>query len=178
MKMLISDALTTKNELAAAIRTQQGSIRFAVNYGETTTDGRVDEAQAQERFDVYLEKLEKLFLYSQELNGVIDAANKKYSISDKARELANIKVLLELVGAGMPQCVSKTWLEKIGATPDGLPIVEKKEFRPWIGKVALKAKLNALRARKRDLLADIRHLDNTTYIEVSFEHADLDALYD
>ena len=178
MKMLISDALTTKNELAAAIRTRQGASRFAISYGTTLTDGIAEDTQAQERFDVYLEQLQKLFEYSQELNGAIDAANKKHSISDKARELANIKVMLELVGSGMSQCSPRTWVEKVGTTPDGLPVAERKEFRPWIEKAALKVQLNALRARKRQLLADIRHLDNTTYIEVSFEHSDLEALYD
>lgn len=178
MRMLISDALVLKNELAAVIRTHQGTGRFSVGYGETSTDGRVDEASTQERFDVYLEKLWKLLEYSQELNGQIDDANKLHSISDKARELANIKVLLDVIGQGMAQSVPKTWLEKVGSTPDGLPVAERKEFRPWIDKAALKVKLNILRARKRQLLAEIRHLDNTTYIEVSFEHCELEELYD
>jgi hypothetical protein len=185
VKILINEALRLKNTIAAAVRQKQGSCQFSGNWGMTLVDGVVtDEASANVRFDEYLDSFSRLLEVSEEINSAIDRANKENGISDKARSLANTKLLVEEIGSAMPNCKARQWTDvtRTFGNDGGKPVVSsvqvKMEFIPWVTKVDLKDRLAKLRAKSRDLMNEISRIDNTVEIEVSFTYEEIESLLD
>ena len=188
MEITICEALRLKNEIAAAIRRTQLSIELtpglhaavsgpvASGYGETLSDGKKTHSGSDsERFDEMFDRLDALLKMSNLINNAIDTENKNSGVSNMARELANVKLMMDIIGDALPECVAKQWITTRDV-PGGDRVEVTTVFKPYISKAELKERLKALRNRKRELVRHIAKIDSSFNISVDFSYEDVDEL--
>lgn len=173
MKIHVTEALRLKNELSALVRTLEYEAKSNMLMGKTFEDNiLVSEGEGLD-FESTIGKLETALAYSEEINNKLADFNRINGIDAQIRKMNNYKMLKSVYESSLSKSKatkSTTWVIVGDARKQVV-----REYRPLHNATQIKDKINTYKKQIREIQSSVEKL-NLESIELSFEHADIDAL--
>lgn len=173
MKIHITEALRLKNEISALVRTLEYQAKSLIVMGKTYEDNILASEGEGLDFAMTIQKLESALSYSEELNNKLADFNRINHIDEMVRKMNNLKLLKSTYESLLPKSKptkTTTWVA-VGDTRKQVV----REYRPLHQGSDLKEKISEYKQQIRELQSKVEKI-NLKFIELNFEHADVDAL--
>jgi hypothetical protein len=173
MKIHITEALRLKNEISALVRTLEYQAKTNIVMGKTYEDNILASEGDGLDFVATIQKLERALDISEELNNKLADFNRANHIDAMVRKMNNLKLLKSIHESLLPKSKATkntTWVA-VGDTRKQVV----REYRPLHNASEIKEKINSYKQQIRELQSKVEKI-NLKFIELTFEHADIDAL--